>query len=133
MNQTNVILQSNSAMKLFDVINTHTAASGYTVKKLWYRSLPFRTIYYVELAPPIPKPPPPPPPLPKLAINIGPVSNRISLEPKVKLVINIGPVSNRNNLEPKVKLVIKAGPVTSRIGFEPQLKLLFGVGPITVK
>ena len=90
MNRTNVVLQSNSPTSLFDIINTYTIAYGYTVKFLWYKSGWFRTTYFAELAPPAPKPPAP---LPKLVINIGPVSNRISLEPKVKLKFNIGPIT----------------------------------------
>lgn len=93
MIRTNVILQSSSPTSLFDTINTYTIVNGYAVKNLWYRSGWFRTIYYAELMPPRPKPPPPPPAPPKLVINIGPVSNRISLEPKVKLRFDIGPIT----------------------------------------
>lgn len=90
--RSKVILQSRSAINLFDTIDTYKIVHGYSVNKLWYRSGWFITTYYAELLPPKPSPPLP---LPKLIISIGPVSNRISLEPKVKLKFSIGPISSR--------------------------------------
>lgn len=92
MNRSKIVFNSTSATTLFDHINIYTQAHGYSINRLWYVRGWFRITYYAELLPP--KPPPPPPP-PRLEINIGPVSNRISLEPKVKLKFSIGPVSNR--------------------------------------
>lgn len=92
MKRSKIVLNSTSATTLFDYVNIYTRSLGYSINRLWYVKGWFRVTYYAEMLSPPPTPPPPPP---QLVISIGPVSNRISLEPKVKLKFNIGPVSNR--------------------------------------